>query len=128
MARSNSNGKGTGKSERIEYRTVSGAWSPRPVYYCAYYKAYLTEPQSRQHHCTNKHGKGICVKLCDMERKGVKVTNEQRVQSYLEKILNKLINIDTNIGRLQKQITMMQNESKNIDTRNQPSETALDVE
>lgn len=115
MARSNSNGKGIGKSERMEYRTVSGAWSPRVIYYCAYYKAYLTEPQARQHHCTNKHGKGICVKLCDMERKGVKVTNDQRVISFLEKILNKLISIDTNISRLQKQITKMQNESKNVD-------------
>ena len=122
MARSNSNGKGTGKSERIEYRTVSGAWSPRPVYYCAYYKAYLTEPQSRQHHCTNKHGKGICVKLCDMERKGVKVTNEQRVQSYLEKILHKLTNIDMNVSRLLRAIEKVQNES------DQPNETALDVE
>ena len=122
MARSNSNGKGTGKSERIEYRTVSGAWSPRVVYYCAYYKAYLTEPQSRQHHCTNKHGKGICVKLCDMERKGVKVTNEQRVQSYLEKILHKLTNIDMNVSRLLRAIEKVQNES------DQPSETALDVE
>ena len=122
MAKSNSNGKGTGKSERIEYRTVSGAWSPRPVYYCAYYKAYLTEPQSRQHHCTNKHGKGICVKLCDMERKGVKVTNEQRVQSYLEKILHKLTNIDMNVSRLLRAIEKVQNES------DQPNETALDVE
>lgn len=114
--------------ERMEYRTVSGAWTPRPVYYCAYHKGYLTEPQARQHHCTNKHGKGVCVKLCDMERKGVKVTNEQRVISFLEKILNKLISIDTNISRLQKQITKMQNESKKIDMIDQPNETALDVE
>lgn len=128
MAKSNSNGKGTGKSERIEYRTVSGAWSPRVVYYCAYYKAYLTEPQARQHHCTNKHGKGICVKLCDLDRKGVRVTHEQRIQSTLDKILNKLTNIDMNTNRLQKQIKELQNESKKIDTRNQPNETALNVE
>ena len=115
MARSNSNGKGTGKSERMEYRTVSGAWTPRPVYYCAYHKGYLTEPQARQHHCTNKHGKGVCVKLCDMERKGVKVTNEQRMQSMMDKMLHKLTNIDMNIAKLLKQIERMQNASKNVD-------------
>jgi hypothetical protein len=112
----------------MEYRTVSGAWSPRVIYYCAYYKAYLTEPQARQHHCTNKHGKGVCVKLCDLDRKGIKMTHEQRVISFLEKILNKLINIDTNISRLQKQVDKIQIESKRIDMTDQPSETALDVE
>lgn len=112
----------------MEYRTVSGAWTPRPVYYCAYHKAYLTEGQIRQHHCMDKHHKGVCVKLADLDRKGVRVTHEQRVISFLEKILNKLICIDTNISRLQKQISKMQNESKKIDMIDQPSETALDVE
>jgi hypothetical protein len=116
------------KPQRMEYRTVSGAWTPRPVYYCAYHKGYLTEPQARQHHCTNKHGKGVCVKLCDLDRKGIKMTHEQRVISFLEKILNKLISIDTNISRLQKQVDKIQIESKRIDMIDQPSETALDVE
>jgi hypothetical protein len=112
----------------MEYRTVSGAWTPRPVYYCAYHKGYLTEPQARQHHCTNKHGKGVCVKLCDTDRKGIKMTHEQREISFLEKILNKLTNIDMNISRLQKQVDKIQIESKRIDMIDQPSETALDVE
>ena len=112
----------------MEYRTVSGAWTPRPVYYCAYHRAYLTEGQIRQHHCMDKHHKGVCVKLADLDRKGVRVTHEQRIQSTLDKILNKLTNIDMNTNRLQKQITMMQNESKKIDLRDQPNETALDVE
>jgi len=101
--------------ERMEYRTVSGAWTPRPIYYCAYHKGYLTEPQARQHHCTNKHGKGVCVKLCSLDRKGVKMTHEQREISFLEKILNKLTNIDMNISRLQKQVDKMQKESEKID-------------
>jgi hypothetical protein len=57
-----------------------------------------------------------------MERKGVKVTNEQRVQSYLEKILHKLTNLDMNVSRLLRAIEKVQNES------DQPNETALDVE
>jgi hypothetical protein len=103
------------KNERMEYRTVSGQWSPRPVYYCAYHRAYLTERQAEQHHCTNKHSKGICVKLCNMERKGVKVTNEQRIQSMMDKMLHKLTNIDMNIAKLLKHIERMQNTSKNVD-------------
>lgn len=102
-------------SERVEYRTITGQWSPHPAFYCAYYKAYLTEQQAKQHHCFSKHGKGICVKLCDTERKGVRVTNEQRMQSVLDKILHKLTNIDMNISRLLKQLEKMQDRSDNID-------------
>lgn len=120
MAKLNSSGNVNGKNDRrMEYRTISGAWTPRPMYYCAYYKAYLTEPQARQHHCRNKHGKGICVKLTDLDRKGIKVTNEQKLQSLLDKILNKLTHIDMNISRMQKQCQEHH--------KDQPNETALDV-
>lgn len=50
------------------------------------------------------------------------MTNEQRVQSYLEKILHKLTNLDMNVSRLLRAIEKAQNEL------DQPSETALDVE
>lgn len=104
-------------NERMEYRSVSGAWIKEPKYYCTYHKSYLTDKQAGVHHCFNKHNKGICYRLYTLDRKGIRVNNEQRMQSYMEKMLHKLTNIDMNVSKLLKQINNMQNKSKEVDMK-----------
>ena len=107
--------RSTGQNRQVtEYRAIDGNYSRNVVGYCTYHRGYLTEKQMKVHKCYAKHG-GICRRLKDMEGRYEAVNAEQRLQSALDKILHKLTNIDMNISRLQKQITKMQNESKNVD-------------
>ena len=108
--------KSSGQSD-YEYKSVSGAWIKQPKFYCTYHKAYLTQKQAAAHHCFNKHNKGVCYRLYTLDRKGIRVNQEQKLQSTMDKILRTLTHIDMNIGRLQRDVHNLQNESKNIDMK-----------
>lgn len=104
--------RSTGQNRQVtEYRAIDGNYSRNVVGYCTYHRGYLTEKQMKVHKCYAKHG-GICRRLKDMEGRYEAVNHQERIESYLQKILHKLTNIDMNVSRLEKTLKMYREESK----------------